>query len=142
MSGNWAKAHGYFSFIQQKPFILNDTLRYNLTLGRKVSDSRLQQAIDQAGLHDLVAEKGLDVVLDPNGANLSGGQNQRVEIARALLAERPILIADEATSALDNALSKRIHQTILKDFKGTVIEVAHKVSDEERQWFTQVVKLG
>ncbi len=142
LNGKWNQAHGYFSFIQQKPFILNDTLKYNITLGRSVSEDRLKQVINAAGLTPLVSEKGLDYMLSANGANLSGGQNQRVEIARALLTNRPILIADEATSSLDNELSKRIHQTILKDFKGTVIEVAHKVSDEEKGWFDQVVKLG
>ena len=51
------------------------------------------------------------------------------------------MIADEATSALDQELSEKIHQTILEDFPGTVIEVAHKVSEKEKAKFTQVVEL-
>lgn len=58
-----------------------------------------------------------------------------------IIADRPILIADEATSALDQELSEKIHQTILEDFPGTVIEVAHKVSEKEKAKFTQVVEL-
>lgn len=89
----------------------------------------------------LVQEKGLDYQVGKNGEKLSGGQGQRLEIARALLAKRPVLLADEATSALDPRLSSQIHQTILQNFPGTVIEVAHKISDEERAMFDRVVKL-
>ena len=80
-------------------------------------------------------------LLGINGCNLSGGQNQRIEIARALVEKRPILIADEATSALDPQLSQQIHETILTGFPGTVIEVAHKISDRERAMFTRVIEL-
>lgn len=140
-NGNWSQLHQYFSFINQKPIILDDTLGFNITLGRKVSAEILDNAITKAGLKELVADKGLDYQVDKNGKNLSGGQNQRVEIARAIIADRPILIADEATSALDQELSEKIHQTILEDFPGTVIEVAHKVSEKEKAKFTQVVEL-
>ncbi|MCI1974281.1 MAG: ABC transporter ATP-binding protein, partial [Lactobacillus sp.] len=55
---------------------------------------------------------------------------------------RPILLADEATSSLDKDLSVQIHRTILQDFPGTVIEVAHKVTAEEQAMFDQVVNLN
>lgn len=117
-------------------------MKYNITLGRKVTDRLLKQVAEKADLADLVAEKGWDYFLGKDGKNLSGGQNQRVEIARALLSNRPILIADEATSSLDKELSEQIHNAILHDFPGTVIEVAHKVSDEELGQFTQVIDLA
>ncbi|MEB3365619.1 ATP-binding cassette domain-containing protein [Lactobacillus sp. R2/2] len=142
VNGNWAKLHEYFSFIQQKPFILDDTLKYNITLGRHVSEEDLNYAVEQAGLTDLVNEKGLDYQLGKGGSNLSGGQNQRVEIARALVSKRPILLADEATSSLDQNLSLQIHQTILSEFKGTVIEVAHHISTNEKEMFDQIVDLA
>jgi ATP-binding cassette subfamily C protein len=81
-------------------------------------------------------------MLTADGNNLSGGQNQRIEIARALLSNRQILLADEATSSLDKDLSVQIHRTILQDFPGTVIEVAHKVTAEEQAMFDQVVNLN
>ena len=76
------------------------------------------------------------------GVNLSGGQIQRIEIARALLSERPILLADEATSALDPELSLEIHKTLLKQPNLAVIEVAHKISEEEKEMFDQIIKLN
>ena len=142
VNGDWGKLHEYFSFIQQKPFILDDTLKYNITLGRHVSEEDLNYAVEQAGLTDLVNEKGLDYQLGKGGSNLSGGQNQRVEIARALVSKRPILLADEATSSLDQNLSLQIHQTILSEFKGTVIEVAHHISSNEKEMFDQIVDLA
>ena len=107
-----------------------------------MSEEDLNYAVEQAGLTDLVNEKGLDYQLGKSGSNLSGGQNQRVEIARALVSKRPILLADEATSSLDQNLSLQIHQTILSEFKGTVIEVAHHISTNEKEMFDQIVDLA
>ena len=71
----------------------------------------------------------------------TAGQIQRVEIARALLSGRPILLADEATSALDPNLSLAIHKTLLKNQRIAVIEVAHKISLEEKAMFDKIVQL-
>jgi ATP-binding cassette subfamily C protein len=141
-NGNWNTLHDCFSFIQQRPFLFEGTLRENITLGRTVQQDVLDEVAAKAGLADLVADKGWDLMLTADGNNLSGGQNQRIEIARALLSNRPILLADEATSSLDKDLSVQIHRTILQDFPGTVIEVAHKVTAEEQAMFDQVVNLN
>lgn len=139
-NGKWKDIHGYFAFIQQTPYIIHDTLRYNITFGKKVNQGSLDEIIKKAGLLELVKEKGLDYQLD--GSNLSGGQNQRIEIARALLSKRPILLADEATSSLDQGMSEKIHNAILNDFNGTVIEVAHKISENELEDFDKIVELN
>lgn len=85
--------------------------------------------------------KGLNYQIGQNGNNLSGGQIQRVEIARAILAKRPVLLADEATSALDNDLSLQIHKTLLENSNFAVIEVAHKISKQERAMFDRIINL-
>ncbi|WP_347132635.1 ATP-binding cassette domain-containing protein, partial [Lactobacillus paragasseri] len=99
-------------------------------------------AIKLAGLYELVNEKGLDYQIGQNGNNLSGGQIQRIEIARSILAKRPILLADEATSALDNELSLQIHQVLLKNSNFAVIEVAHKISHQEKEMFDRIIDLS
>ena len=140
VTGNWESAHNYYSYVNQKPFLFDDSLRFNITLGRTCSEAELLAAIKEAGLNDLVESKGLDFYVGENGNKLSGGQIQRVEIARALLSRRPIILADEATSALDPVMSKAIHETLLKNPQVAVIEVAHKISDYEKEMFDQIVK--
>lgn len=140
-TNNWQELHNYFSYVNQKPFLFDDTLRFNITLGRNVSDKQLDDAIHKAGLDELVKEKGLDSPVGENGNQLSGGQIQRIEIARALLSNRPILLADEATSALDPQLSLDIHKTLLQNPNIAVIEVAHKISPQEKEMFDQIIHL-
>lgn len=140
-NGDWKRDHEYFSFVHQDPVILDDTLHYNITLGKVVPEKELNKIIAQSGLSKLVHQKGLNYKVGKEGNNLSGGQKQRIEIARALLNHRQVLIADEATSALDPALSKEIHETFINNFNGTVIEVAHKVSVEEQNLFDKVIDL-
>ncbi|MCR1902939.1 ATP-binding cassette domain-containing protein [Lactobacillus taiwanensis] len=142
LTGNWLKSHDYFGYINQKPFMFDRSLLFNLTLGKKYSEAELQNAIKLAGLYELVNEKGLNYQIGQNGNNLSGGQIQRVEIARAILARRQILLADEATSALDIDLSLQIHQTLLKNPDFAVIEVAHKISDQEKAMFDRIIKFN
>ena len=129
------------SYIAQSPFIFDDTLEFNVTLGLPYSQEEIKNALAQAGLTDLVNEKGLDYRVGEKGQNLSGGQIQRIEITRALLSQRPIMLADEATSALDRNLSKAIHNIIINDNKLTVIEVAHNLSKEDQEKFDSVLKL-
>lgn len=130
-----------FSLIKQTPFMFAETLRFNLTLGESFSDEELAAAAKRAHLTDLIAEKGWDYQVGESGHNLSGGQIQRVEIARAFLHHRSVLLADEATSALDEKLADEIHQEFFRSGQ-TVIEVAHHISPEWENQFDQVINLG
>lgn len=141
VTGNWEKAHNFFSYVNQKPFLFDGTLRFNITLGREASEPELHRVVLEAGLADLTAKKGLDYQVGENGNSLSGGQIQRVEIARALLSRRPVLLADEATSALDPRLSLDIHRTLLGNENIAVVEVAHKISAQEKAMFDQIIDL-
>ena len=129
-----------FSFILQAPFVFNDTVRFNVTLGCSFPEKKVLSALEQAGLHQFISEKGLDYVISENGENLSGGELQRLEIARAFLYDRPIILADEATSSLDNDTAEHIRKTFING-ANTLIEVAHKIPIEEQVLYDKVIHL-
>ncbi len=129
-----------FGLIKQTPFMFDDTIRFNLTLGGHFSQTALDKAVADAGLTALIAQKGWDYQVGEEGHHLSGGQIQRLEIARALLRQRPILLADEVTSALDEKLSDQLHTRLLQS-PATLIEVAHHISQSWQQRYDQVIQL-
>lgn len=116
------------AYVSQDISLTEGTLLENLNFTHRNYDHlTLMSAIETACLTDLVATKKLDGIIEENGRNLSGGEKQRVDIARALLQDTPILILDEATSALDvnteTALIKNLRQT-----NKTIIFIAHRLS--------------
>lgn len=122
------------SFVPQKPFLFNDTIRDNIVYGKQVSQEELILASVKAHAHDFIEELPLkyETHLADMGKNLSGGQQQRIAIARALLKKSPVLILDEATSSLD-AVSEQKIKNAIRGLQGemTQIIVAHRLSTIE-----------
>ena len=113
------------SYIQQEVFIFDGSIYENITLFQKYSEEELKQAIEKAGLKNLISEKGLDYPCGENGAALSGGERQRINIARSLLRKTPILLADEITAALDKENSYLVLDSLLSLENITEILVLH-----------------
>lgn len=122
----------HMAIVSQDTLLFNDTIRNNIAYGLKnVSDERVRQAIDEASLTEFIAKlpKGLDTLVGDRGVQLSGGEKQRVSIARALLKGADILILDEATSSLDSQTEALIQEAIDRVTKGkTSIVIAHRLS--------------
>jgi len=117
--------------VLQHPAIFNDTVRANLSMGRDCPDAELWQALEVAQLKDMVEQfpKGLDTLVGRHGVRISGGQRQRLAIARMILARPQVVILDEATSALDAETEARLHEAMGDFLKGrTTIIVAHRLS--------------
>lgn len=135
--------HKEIAYLEQDPYIFADTLRWNLTLGQKISSQQLQTVIKECGLQTIIDKlpQGLDSKLSPRGSNLSGGQKQRIAFARALLLDRPIYLIDEATSALDKVASIELERLILEKQNKTVIMVTHHLHHETQQLADQVVNI-
>lgn len=118
--------------VPQVVFAYDGTLRDNVAFGAnpdEVDDERLTTLLRQVELGALLAERGLDTAIGDRGIGVSGGQQQRIGLARALYHRPGVLVLDEATSALDNITEHRITQTI-GELRGdvTTIVVAHRLS--------------
>lgn len=117
------------SLISQNIFLFDDTIKNNITLYRNYSDDSINKVIHMAGLSELISrlENGLDTEVEENGARFSGGEKQRIAIARALLHGKSLLMLDEATSSLDNERAQEIEENILGLKNITCISVTHKL---------------
>lgn len=122
------------AYIPQNIFLLDDSIRNNVAFGvpqDEINDKILVESIRKSKLSELVDSlpDGLDTLIGERGIRFSGGQQQRLAIARALYSKREILILDEATSALDDNTEKEIVREInLLKGKFTMIVIAHRLS--------------
>lgn len=120
-----------FGLVSQDIFLFNDTVRENLTTGDVHTDEEIREALQISYAWEFVKDlpDQLETSIGDRGLRLSGGQSQRLTIARAFLKNREVLLFDEATSALDNE-SEKIVQAALERVAGhkTVIAVAHRLS--------------
>lgn len=117
------------AMIHQRVFLFEDTLRNNITMFQEHSEEEIQYAVECSGLREVVERhpEGLDFVIHENGNNFSGGEQQRISIARAILKKTKVLLLDEATSSLDKKMASQIEKLILSQPEMTVIVVTHKL---------------
>lgn len=124
-----ASLYELVSLIQQNVFVFNNSVRDNVTMFHPFDDNAVNQALALSGLSEFIARRGEDALCGENGCNLSGGEKQRISIARSLLRKSPVLLMDEATAALDTQTAFRVIGSIL-DLKGlTRIVVTHALDE-------------
>jgi ATP-binding cassette subfamily B protein len=118
--------------VPQDTVLFNDTIRYNIRYGRwDASDAEVEEAARQAQIDDFIrrSPKGYDTEVGERGLKLSGGEKQRVAIARTILKGPPILLLDEATSALDSHTERDIQDELDRVARGrTTLVIAHRLS--------------
>lgn len=129
ISNSWSKIVGY---VPQNVFLRDNTIRENIAFGEKeIDDIKVWKALQNASLSEFVKglQNGLDTVIGENGIKFSGGQKQRLAIARALYFDPDVLILDEATSALDTETEAAVMEAI-ESLKGTItmIIIAHRLT--------------
>ncbi|MEX0304148.1 MAG: ABC transporter ATP-binding protein/permease [Leisingera sp.] len=124
--------HQAIGVVPQDTVLFNDTIRYNIAYGRDgATQEDVEQAARDAQIHDFIAglPEGYDTQVGERGLKLSGGEKQRVGIARTLLKNPPVLLLDEATSALDTDTEQEIKEALARAGQGrTVITIAHRLS--------------
>jgi len=118
--------------VTQETILFNDTIRANIAYGLPgATDAEIKQAALQANAHDFISQmlQGYDTVIGDRGMRISGGERQRIAIARALLKNPPILILDEATSQLDSESERIVQEALDRLIRGrTVFVIAHRLT--------------
>ncbi len=123
------KYRNMISVVSQDIYMFNDTIRNNICLYKQVEDNKILEMCEDSGLKDFISEVSLDYQVGQNGTKLSGGQKQKVALARALLYDRPIVIFDEATSSTDEYSEQQINSLLhTKLIDKTVIVVTHRTN--------------
>jgi ABC-type multidrug transport system fused ATPase/permease subunit len=125
---------GIVAYVPQEPILIDGTIRENITLGfdgQEISEETVQESIQVSQLSDFINQlpHGLDTNVGERGSRVSGGQKQRLAIARALSTNPKLIILDEATSSLDLKTEAEIAKS-LDSLKGkvTMIVIAHRLS--------------
>ncbi len=127
------------SMIQQNVFIFNNSIEDNITMFKKFDKQKIANVIEQSGLIEVMKEKGDNYLCGENGINLSGGEKQRISIARSLLKDTSVLLMDEGTSSLDAMTAKNVENAILDINEVTRIVVTHRLDEELLRRYDNVI---
>ena len=128
-------------YIEQNPYLFNDTVLYNITLGREIESERLDEIIKQCQLEEFINEKGLDYIIGENATNISGGQKQKIALARAFVRNCNFILFDEASANLDKKSHEEINKILLSNKELTVIMVDHQMKEQDYSSFDKVYRL-
>lgn len=129
------------SVIGQNVFLFNSTIENNITMFKDFDENRITEVVNKAHLSKFMEEHGKDFDCGENGKNLSGGEKQRISIARSLLRNSSVLLADEVTAALDPKTAFEVSNEIL-DLEGiTRIVVTHSLEESLMKRYDEIIVL-
>lgn len=120
----------YFGYVPQEPSLFSESIRDNIIMGRNASETDLAEAVKSSQLDDFIQKcpDGLKQTIGERGLKVSGGEKQRIAIARALLGKPRVLILDDATSNLDAQTEKDLVKKIGQDRFSSMVIVSHRLS--------------
>ena len=129
------------SMIQQNVFVFNASIRDNITMFHEFPKAEVDRAIELSGLSKLIADRGEEYLCGENGSELSGGEKQRISIARSLLKKSKVLLVDEATAALDAETAYQVSSAILCLDDITSIVVTHSLDEGLLKQYDGIITL-
>lgn len=129
--------------INQEPFLFDDTLFNNVCPYENIDEEHVLKALDRVELHDFVKTlpNGIHSPLGENASTMSGGEKQRVVIARALVRKTPVLLLDESTSHLDPTTAADIERLVLGLEDITVLLVSHNATETAKQNVDEIIEM-
>ena len=130
----------WFGMVEQAPFVFNLTLGENLSLGLDYRSEEMETVLQAVGLAKFADPESLSRVLGGDQQILSGGELKRLEVARALLFKKPILLVDEALSGLDAQAAKALNQ-VLRQYPGLVIDIEHHITPDLVSQYDRVLTI-
>lgn len=132
-----------YSMVNQDSFLFDGTIEENIRFFQIVDESRINQAVKQAELEKIIEEQvdKIKLYVGEDGSKLSGGEKQRIALARALVRDSEVLLLDEATSNLDNGLSLSIEKNILETPK-MIIAIAHRINKEMADKYDEIIAIN
>lgn len=132
----------WIGYVSQNPYIFHDTIRNNICLYEAYPEEEIRHVLKQVGLVEAVEEleQGLDTVISENVKNLSGGQLQRIALARLVIRKYDLIIVDEITSSLDPETTDAIMKLLL-DLDGMVVVITHDTFGEYMERFDKVYEI-
>ncbi|MGL5711679.1 MAG: ABC transporter ATP-binding protein [Paraclostridium sp.] len=131
------------SSVQQDIFMFDETIKNNITLFNNYSDNKIKKVINLSGVNSFITnlKNGIESIVGDNGCMLSGGEKQRISIARALIRETPLLLLDEITSSLDSHTSYNIEKTLMNIDNLTCVVVTHKMDESLLKLYDSIIVL-
>lgn len=138
---NSASLYDIVSMIQQNVFVFNASIRDNITMFHEFPETEVSHAIELSGLSKLIADRGEEYLCGENGSGLSGGEKQRISIARSLLKKSQVLLVDEATASLDAETAYQVSSAILGLDDITGIVVTHSLDEGLLRQYDGIITL-
>lgn len=139
--GEYGSTYACMTVVRQEAILFHDTLRNNMTMYRPVPDEKLLKLLTRLGMEQYATREALDMLIEENGANLSGGEKRRICLARALVRDTDVLILDEPLANLDADTAGRIEDMLLSIRGKLVLVVSHQFTEEKLPKFDDVVTL-
>ena len=130
--------------VSQDTFLFNDTIRNNITLYQEFAQKEIDRAVEEAGLKDFIDSlpEGILTMVEENGKNFSGGEKQRISLARAILRKSSVLLLDEFTANLDQLTAKEIEQRLLLQKDCLIIGVTHRLNPELLRQYDKILVMS
>ncbi|MDR0949189.1 MAG: ATP-binding cassette domain-containing protein, partial [Lachnospiraceae bacterium] len=135
-------AYNGMGIVLQEPYIFNDTLLHNLDMYRDIPADQLKAMLRRLKMEKFATDKALNEEYSDTKNNLSGGEKQKLALARVLLRGKKFILLDEFTSAMDAQSSHDIEKMLLEDANITLIHVQHKVDEQLIKKYDEVIKLS